>query len=499
MAMDYETLELLRSRHPAWRLLCAQHAPLIASFLHRAFIAGNVRYMSQADLSEALEDTLYALREQNGADSYRGSAIGYLNEWAENDKGWLRKFYQTDSDEPCFDLTPAAEKALSWLESLTERTFIGTESRLLTIFDLLKQMSEGSETDPQLRINELQKRRDSIDAEISQILAGDIPLLDETAIKDRFQQFMQMARDLLTDFREVEDNFRLLDRKVREKIASWDGSKGELLAEILGERDTIADSDQGRSFRAFWDFLMSSSRQDEFSRQIEHVLSLDPVREMQPDARVQRIHYDWLEAGEHTQRTVAKLSQRLRHFLDDQAWLEDQRIMRLLRNIENRALALRDELPQGNIISLPEIAATINLPLERPLFNPPVKPVITDTMLETGEADVDTAILYSQIMIDRTQLIRHIRGALHNTDQINLSEITQLHPLRYGLAELVTYLQMAGTAAANNLAAIVDESVHEEIMWETEEGHIRKATLPRVIFLRAENMKSGRSGDKQNA
>ncbi|MDD4462243.1 MAG: DUF3375 family protein, partial [Eubacteriales bacterium] len=61
MAMDYETLDLLRSRHPAWRLLCAQHAPLIASFLHRAFIGDNVRYMTQADLSETLEDTLFSL------------------------------------------------------------------------------------------------------------------------------------------------------------------------------------------------------------------------------------------------------------------------------------------------------------------------------------------------------------------------------------------------------------------------------------------------------
>lgn len=85
--MDYETLDLLRGRHPAWRLLCAQHAPLIASFLHRAFIAGNVRYITQADLTEALEDYLFALRERYGQDSFKSSAISYLNDWAENDKG----------------------------------------------------------------------------------------------------------------------------------------------------------------------------------------------------------------------------------------------------------------------------------------------------------------------------------------------------------------------------------------------------------------------------
>jgi hypothetical protein len=55
-------------------------------------------------------------------------------------------------------------------------------------------------------------------------------LLDDTALKDRFQQFMQIARELLGDFREVEHNFRLLDRKVRERIALWEGSKGNCSA-----------------------------------------------------------------------------------------------------------------------------------------------------------------------------------------------------------------------------------------------------------------------------
>lgn len=485
--MDYETLDLLRGRHPAWRLLCAQHAPLIASFLQRAFIDGNVRYITQADLTEALEDYLFALRERYGQDSFKSSAISYLNDWAENDKGWLRKFYLDNSDEPCFDLTPAAEKAISWLNTLTERSFIGTESRLLTIFDLLRQMHEGSETDPELRIAELQKRRAAIDNEIEQILSGEIPLLDDTALKDRFQQFLQLSRDLLTDFREVENNFRQLDRSVREKIASWDGSKGALLEEIIGERDAISESDQGRSFQAFWDFLMSSVRQEEFSSQVEHVLSLEPVLEMNPDRRLRRIHYDWLEAGEHTQRTVARLSQQLRHFLDDQAWLEDRRIMDVLHSIENHALALRDNMPSGNVTSLPENSAAINLPLERPLYRPPIKPIITETSLETGDSDIDTSVLYSQITIDRSELIRNIRAELQGVSQINLAEIIRRHPLRFGLAELVVYVQLATEAADIKLTTVVDESVDEKISWQTDSGTVRQATLPRIIFLREQS------------
>ncbi|MFN2367420.1 MAG: DUF3375 family protein [Desulfurivibrionaceae bacterium] len=172
MALDYTTLELLRRNHPAWRLLRAKLAPLVAGFLHRVFVAPNVRILSQADLVAALEDELFALREQLGGEAFPGSAQSYLNDWAENDKGWLRKFYPAGTDEPHFDLTPATEKALAWLAGLTERSFVGTESRLLTLFELLRQMSEGSQADPEVRINELQKRRDEIDTEIARILAG---------------------------------------------------------------------------------------------------------------------------------------------------------------------------------------------------------------------------------------------------------------------------------------------------------------------------------------
>lgn len=149
-------------------------------------------------------------------------------DWAGNDKGWLRKFYCQGSDEPYFDLTPATEKAIAWLSSLTERSFVGTESRLLTLFELLKQISEVSETDPETRIAELRKRRACIDTEIARIETGNLALLDDTALKDRFQRFTNLARELLSDFREVEHNFRGLDRRVRERIALWEGGKGKL-------------------------------------------------------------------------------------------------------------------------------------------------------------------------------------------------------------------------------------------------------------------------------
>ena len=83
--MDIDTLDALRRQHPAWRLLLADSAALVASFLHRVFVAPNRRVISQADLAEALEDTLYAVREQRGGNVYPTAALEYLNDWAAND------------------------------------------------------------------------------------------------------------------------------------------------------------------------------------------------------------------------------------------------------------------------------------------------------------------------------------------------------------------------------------------------------------------------------
>jgi len=484
MSLDFATLEVLRTHHPAWRLLRSDHAPLLASFLHRVFVAPNVRVMTEVDLAEALEDELYSLRQQLGEETFPKSAPDYLNDWAAPDKGWLRKFYQPGSDEPQFDLTPATEKAIAWLGQLSERGFVGTESRLLTLFELLRQISEGSESDPAKRVAELRKRRSEIDAEIARVEAGDMMLLDDTALKDRFQQFVQLARELLADFREVEHNFRQLDRRVRERIALWEGAKGALLEEIMGERDAIGDSDQGKSFRAFWDFLMSSRRQEELTGLLERVLDLPAVADLQPDARIRRVHYDWLEAGEHTQRTVAQLSQQLRRFLDDQAWLENRRIMDILHGIETKALALRQSPPAGEVTSIAEPAASMELPMERPLHSPALKPLIADVALQAGDGDVDPSALYGQFVVDRARLLRHIRQALQARSQVTLRELVDGQPLQQGLAELVTYLQLG----SESFKAVVDEQTDDVIAWDaaSRDGTTsrRRARLPRVIFVR---------------
>jgi hypothetical protein len=208
------------------------------------------------------------------------------------------------------------------------------------------------------------------------------------------------------------------------------------------------------------------------------------VAELRPDPRTRRVHYDWREAGVQTQRTVAQLSQQLRRFLDDQAWLENRRIMDILHGIEAKALALREAPPPGELMSIEDCAADIELPMERPLHTPVVKPLIVDIALESGDADLDATALYSQVVIDKAQLMRHIRHALQDRAQITLCELCEMQPLQHGLAELVAYLQLAG----DSFKSVVDEETTDVIFWRGIGTNglelVKQASLPRVIFVR---------------
>jgi len=201
VSLDFDTLSALRQSHPAWRLLRADNAPLLASFLERVFIEPNRRVIAEGDLIEALEDELYARRQSLGESAFPRRARDYLVDWAAPEQGWIRRFYADSSDEPSYDLTPATEKTIAWLNTLISRQFVGTESRLLTLFELLRQISEGTDDDPESRRAELLRRRNEIDAQIARLDEGHLPLLDDTAIRHRFQQFTALARELLSDFR----------------------------------------------------------------------------------------------------------------------------------------------------------------------------------------------------------------------------------------------------------------------------------------------------------
>lgn len=474
--MEHAEVERMRERHPAWRLLRAGNAALVLAFLGRFFVEGNAGATAAPVLVTALDDELYAL---NAADPtnprYPKAAGGYLDDWAQPEAGWLRRFYPLGSDEVHYDATPAFERAYAWVTSLAVRPFVGTESRLHTALELLRQIVHGAETDPKVRLAELRRRREVIDREIADVEAGNLSVLGATALRERYQQFAAMARELLSDFREVEENFRNLDRAARERIAAWEGSKGDLLAELIGSRTDIAGSDQGRSFQAFHDFLLSSVRQDELTVLLARAQA---VEEVEPDRRLRTVHHDWAEAAERTQQTVRQISEQLRRFLDDQVWLENRRVLDLVRAVEATALARRDAPPDFGL-DVDEPGLVVRLLFERPLFD--ARPAArVDSLLDPDADDaVDVTALFGQTFVDQVRLAENVRAAVPERGSALLSDIIRVYPIEQGAAEIIGYLALTD----DDLEVVVDER-DEAVIEYVHADTVRRARLPKVTVTR---------------
>ncbi len=479
--MDYDGIDALRERHAAWRLLRAGNSTLILSFLGGFFVEDNRGACRGSEVAAALDDHLYALNAaiatDNGDARFPKAPRAYLEDWAATEAGYLRRFYPSGDDEIHYEVTPAFEKAYGWVMSLKGRPFVGTESRLHTVVDLLRQIVHGTEADPELRLADLRRRRAELDAEIQAVEAGRLAVLDPTGVRDRYQQLSATARELLSDFREVEENFRRLDRGAREKIASWEGSKGELLADLIGSRSEISGSDQGRSFQAFYEFLLSQSRQEELLDLLERVSAVEAV---EADQRIRGIHYDWSEAAERAQRTVRQISEQLRRFLDEQVWLENRRVLDLVRSVEATALEVRGTPPAfGLEVDVPGIE--IVLPFERPLYQPPAAAAV-DSQVVSATDEVDMDVLFAQTFVDQARLMDNIRGVLPERSSALLSDIVAMHPIEQGAAEIVGYLSV------NSDDVVIEMDDANETLLEYDDpfdAHaVKRARLPKVTVRR---------------
>jgi Protein of unknown function (DUF3375) len=476
--MDHENIKYLKEYNPTIKLLRLDNAPLIISFLFQEFKKNNKIVISNTELKTSLSDYLYNLNYIYGENTYPGSAQNYLDKWS-ND-GFLRKYYTSNNDEPAFELTPATEKALEWIKDLDKKEFVGTESRLLKIFDILKEIVYKSSDDPQKRLDELEKQKHEIEIEIEKIQSGNIEKLNETQIKERFFDVYDTARKLLSDFREVEYNFRELARSVREKQVNSHLKKGKLLEDIFKDQDFIWDTDQGRSFKAFWEFLMSQNKQDELNELIITVSNLPEIQKIKHDDFIERIEVNLIDAGDKVNKTNHQLIEQLRRYLDNKTYLENKRIVEIVKEIKSFAIQIKDDPPKNKNFLLLDDSPRIELIMERPQFTVPKNPEIKNIELEEGSADsIDIDVLYKQLYINQEELKIKIRELLKFNSQITLKQITEIYPIEKGLSEIITYFSIA---SKGNKSFINEEVIEKIIISNKETKKYFEIKLPQIIF-----------------
>lgn len=378
------------------------------------------------------------------------TSASYLDEWA--DEGFLRKYYRNGADGPSYDLTPESEKVIGWIQELAAHRFVAAESRLLKVFELLNDIAYGAAYNPEERVSELERKKKELEAEIQRVKAGVAENLEPTAIRERYYELEDTARRLLADFRQIERNFRDLDRETRAQVIAADQGRGNLLRDIFKLRDAILSSDQGKTFEAFWAFVMSPQKQREFASLADRVLALDEVAELPKGLDMASFDRRLATAGARVQGTVHLLNEELRRFLDEKNRSEGRAVALLAEEIRKQALALRDNPPPDREFLCIEGDPDIDLVMERPLFHPEEKATISEAPEEAGSSKVDDSVLFEQDEVDIEALRRWLDDVLVERTQVPLASVLAQHPIEGGLAELLGYLSLASEKDAALIA-----------------------------------------------
>ena len=465
--------------HPAVKLLRKDTAALIISFLWATFRQGRRNHYGSQEITARLDDHLFALNDADES-AYPRAARDYLDAWTTD--GFLRQFYESGSDEVTFELTAAGEQALQWVDELNKPEFIGAESRLRQVFDMIRQLAESTTEDVDERRRQLQDRRAEIDAQLADLNRGELPGLDGTGIRERFRLIEENASRLRSDFRTIEDNFRRLNASAREELMDRHQSRGSALDSIFDSRERILDSDQGRTFAAFWEFLMDQQSRGELEGYLQRILTLPELAGEVQRSQLPRLETNLVAAADRVNRTTDRLVEQLRRFVQTHAYAEHQRLTDLIGEIEKLAMMVRTDPPSDRRFATIEGTAEVQFTMERRPFSPPKHLELKGTKPTIGDPDVVVATaLYAQQYIDPAELRGRVDTLLRNRAQITLGEVVEAIPVEKGLAELIGYFNLA-THRERTQQAVINAEREEAITYSTNKGS-RTATFPETIFL----------------
>lgn len=481
--MTFEEILLQFKTAKPLLLLRAKNAPFIISFFQKVFSNANITTISNSELRSKLEGYMEELSYEEKDeeleagtlfDDFSIRAAQYIEKWSNS--GFLSK-YPNDDGEDLHELTPDTIKALRWLTDLERRDHVGTNSRFRDIFFKLQKMIEQTNEDAEARIEELQNKKWEIENEINLLKSGKKPsVFDETEIKEQFYDLNKMARELLADFSEVEQNFEQIRKDIQRKYTEKDIAKGTLLVFALDALDEIDQKPQGKSFKAFWEFLMDERRQQEFSQLTEKLYQLlnEQNIDYNNDRFLKHLKRYLHVSGRRVIDSNRKLSEKLSRVLSETNLLERRRAMELIGDIRQMAYSLIDTKIKEDDFLVIEDEPNINL-FDR--WEPgEEKDMITGILFPDGSEDdtnPDLKILFDQFTIDRKKLLRRIDEMLEGKSQVTLKEIVDTYGIENGLSEIVGYFSIATSESHH----IILEEAKEPILVGD-----RKINVPMVIY-----------------
>lgn len=469
--------------HPAVRLVRSPNAALTLTFLHRAFKEHHAIAVPESHLRARLENFLdHARAIRPGA--FQQTAAEYLSAWCGNEQLLLKKLYSEDADEPVFELTAAAERAMQWLEDLQAKPFIGAESRLEIIFRQLEEIVLFSTPDVERRIGALRAQQTALQAQIDDIEATHTAeAYTSVQLTERFANALELARGLAGDFRQLEENFREVARALAEEQTKPGTTKGRIVGQLLDTHAALKESSQGQSFYAFWNLLSSPERQEHWRDLVRQVYRLETIAEdLRANQLLERLSSRLLVEGERVVRSNERMAATLRRALESAATGEDRRLRELVREIQQLALACQSRPPdEGDFFEIagpPSVFSSFS----RTFWQPePTGRIEGDLTFATRTLDLDMLERFRALVdLNLARLRDHVRACLLSTESVLLSQVLERFPPREGILEIVGYLVVALQDTHNYVPG--DQFTDVELA--ATDGRRESWRIPEVLFTR---------------
>ena len=472
---------------PSLKFLRSRNAALMISFFDDQFKVKNEIALPYdhlvKELASLIEQIRYVDEEDENSPQNLDSlakAKRYLEYWTE--ENWLRNYIDENSKKVFNVLTKHTERVFQMLESLRDREFVGTESKFRDIFYKLEDIVSNSIVDPEARIAELERQKDSIQKEIDKIRKeGVVKTYENFQIKSRMDDVFRLTNELVGDFKEVEDNFREITKNIYEKQALQTYTKGNLLGYAFDSVDKLKESDQGKSFYSFWHFLLNESDQSNLRDLIEKSISAMDDRGLSTnDKYLRRIKTLLHSAGQKVLESNDQLGEKLSRVIAEKNSGENKKSRETIQEIRLMALQLSDaELPDDCGITL-ELEAQVFLPLERKLAEGQViNEYDVQPKVAQQTADLKSLTrLFNPNLIDRKKLAKNVKNMLAERPEVTLREVLEVYPLEKGLSELVAYI----TLSDNTQKVRVNEKITEPLRFDEVNNKYLEA--PQIIYHR---------------
>ena len=469
VAEHFARFSRLRLTHPAWRLLAADNAPLILSFVADLFAQAAEVTFSRAKV--ALDAELLRWRE-SGLE-VQDNATSYLRQWISS--GWLR---EQDDIVLCTD---ACAVALRFAKALDRRDQSTTASHLRIVQDAVRDLAIAMSPDADARIRALDAQRQALHREIQELEAGVIVQLSDSEQHERLREVYQLAAVLTGDFRRLEDDIRQMDHDLRVQMINAANTRGDVVIKLLERENALADTDAGRAFEGFFQLLADDSRTTEFREQLRSVLECPAAQRLRAEERqfLSRLVRELSRESERVLVVRRRAEESLRAYVESNEFRENRAVARLLADLERQAVALRESDVSPNLrtsLMLPsgraELISLDSLRLRLP-----------DESFKIGRIEADSGVREpSDSVLDHLETVKvlEVAGeilelvATHGT--MTLGDVLARRPVTAGLEELVACLRVAQAVNA------VREESTESLLVSGRDGAMLRVRIPTYVL-----------------